>query len=78
MFILRYACTSMSLCIHSCVIYSPCKKKKSSKTSRDNIVLPVELTVLEGGLFPSPDHIDFGTLSSQQEGTRNTEQFNFN
>ena len=31
------------------------------KTDKDNIVLPIDLTVLKGGLFASPSNIDFGT-----------------
>ncbi len=34
------------------------------KTDKDNIVLPIDLTVLKGGLFASPTNIDFGTITS--------------
>jgi hypothetical protein len=33
------------------------------KTDKDNIVIPVELQVLEGGLHASPEFIDFGVLT---------------
>lgn len=37
------------------------------KTDRENIVLPIDMTVLEGGLFPTPEIVDFGLIQSLQE-----------
>eukprot|EP00937_MAST-01D_sp_MAST-1D-sp2_P001611 g1611.t1 len=39
------------------------------KTDRDNMVLPVELTVLKGGLHPSPSVLDFGVVSAGRPTT---------
>lgn len=36
-------------------------------TDRDKIVLPVELIVLEGGLYPRPEILDFGILTQVAE-----------
>ena len=37
------------------------------KTDRDNIVMPVDLAVLEGGLHAIPSSINFGTLTNNDE-----------
>eukprot|EP00602_Paraphysomonas_sp_CaronLab_P009929 CAMPEP_0185036516 /NCGR_PEP_ID=MMETSP1103-20130426/29610_1 /TAXON_ID=36769 /ORGANISM="Paraphysomonas bandaiensis, Strain Caron Lab Isolate" /LENGTH=2155 /DNA_ID=CAMNT_0027574075 /DNA_START=29 /DNA_END=6496 /DNA_ORIENTATION=- len=37
------------------------------KTNKDNIVIPAELTVLEGGLHASPETLDFGAFTSSSE-----------
>lgn len=37
------------------------------KTDRENMVLPVELEVLQGGLHPTPKEFDFGILTSPKE-----------
>ena len=37
------------------------------KTDRENMVLPVELHVLKGGLHPTPKEFDFGILASPEE-----------
>ena len=37
------------------------------KTDRENMVLPVELHVLRGGLHPTPKDFDFGILTSSDE-----------
>ena len=37
------------------------------KTDRENMVLPVELHVLKGGLHPTPKEFDFGIITSPDE-----------
>jgi hypothetical protein len=37
------------------------------KTDRENIVLPIDMTVLEGGLFPTPEIVDFGLIQNLRE-----------
>lgn len=39
------------------------------KTSRDNIVIPVDLYVVEGGLVAIPEVLDFGVMTSASESS---------
>ena len=40
------------------------------KTDKDNIVIPVDIQVLEGGLHASPETVDFGVLTREGEFSR--------
>jgi hypothetical protein len=37
------------------------------KTDQDNMVVPVDLNVIEGGLHVEPKHVDFGCITNAEQ-----------